>query len=73
MLPFFDVEISLDSIARIQLSPWLPTAIVSTTREILKSIDGCEDLTVIQSTLTGNKSWKEAFREAAGRASQKGV
>lgn len=62
---FFDVDIPLDAISRIALSPWLPQSIVSTTQNILRSIEGCEKLRVARSTLTGNRTWKVAFKEAA--------
>ncbi|MCA8064282.1 DUF2971 domain-containing protein [Burkholderia sp. AU38729] len=64
-LSFFDVSIPLDAISRITLSPWLPQSIVSTTQDILRGIDGCGNLQVRRSTLTGNKTWKDAFKEAA--------
>jgi hypothetical protein len=66
-LETFDVDISVDLILRVELSPWLPESVVSTTKEILQRIDGCKDLKVIRSTLRASKTWKDAFNDAAGR------
>ncbi|WP_341314547.1 DUF2971 domain-containing protein [Paraburkholderia sp. IMGN_8] len=68
---YFDVEIPLDTISRVLLSPWLPESIVSTTRNIINNIEDCQKITVVRSTLTGSKTWKQAFKEAADNAGRK--
>lgn len=51
-------EISISMIESINLSPWLPKALVTSTREIIHSIHGCQKLRVSGSTLTSNDEWK---------------
>ena len=55
-----DVPISIDSIRKIALNPWLPKPLVATMRSTIASIEGCERLNkyVFRSTLTGNTEWK---------------
>jgi hypothetical protein len=54
----------IGAIRRISLSPWLPEPLLNATKEILRSVDGCEQLKVFRSTLTGNNTWKRAADKA---------
>lgn len=59
-----DFEFDKDSIKRITLSPWIPRSISSSIRDILKSIDGCKDISIATSTLIDNDSWKQIASRA---------
>ncbi|QCL83328.1 DUF2971 domain-containing protein [Agrobacterium pusense] len=41
------------------LSPWMPEQLVRSVIDTLKSIDGCENLSMYQSTLIKNRKWTE--------------
>jgi hypothetical protein len=56
--------ISLGSIRRITLSPWMPKALTDSVKGTLRAIDGCSKLKVFQSTLVANDVWKK-FTEKA--------
>ena len=51
-------NISLEWINGIYLSPWMPSPLVSSVKTVIKSIKGCNDLRVFQTTLLDNKKWK---------------
>ncbi|MFL9899643.1 DUF2971 domain-containing protein [Paraburkholderia fungorum] len=69
-LSSYEVNIGLDVITRILLSPWLHKSLHQTTKAVLRSVKGCEKLQVRPSTLTGNLTWKQAFKDAAIQASR---
>ena len=52
-------DIDLRWIKWIRLSPWMPKPLVRSVKETLKSISGCTDLKILQSTVTNNKRWKD--------------
>lgn len=54
------IDIKISWIKRIRLSPWIPKALVRSTKDILKSIDGCSNLQIVRSTLIENERWKDA-------------
>jgi len=54
-----DVPISLDSITRITLSPWLHPNLRKNVVASLKAIDGCRSIPMWRSTLTENAAWKD--------------
>jgi hypothetical protein len=54
-----DIPISLTSIERITLNPWMTQKLSSSLRETIRSIENCETLTITRSTLVGNTEWKE--------------
>ena len=56
-------SIDLDSIQRITLNPWMPKPLVEAVKKTIHSIDGCDGIDVIQTTLLENEQWK---RTAAG-------
>ena len=53
------VPISVHSISRVVLSPWLPKPLRQPIVSLLRSIDGCKDLEVTRSTLIESNQWKE--------------
>lgn len=57
------VPFDLDAIDRIVLSPWLPAPLVATIKTVIRSIDGCQDLKVYQTTLLSNDSWRSKVEE----------
>lgn len=52
------VPFELGAIERIVLSPWLPEALVDTVKKTLHSIEGCQKLKVVRTTLLSNESWR---------------
>lgn len=57
--PYLDVDISLDSIRSISLSPWMNTALEDSMVRAIKKIEGCEKLKVSRTTLISNDRWKK--------------
>ena len=51
-----DIEISWNK--RVTLSPWIPKDLARSTRDVLKSIDGCGSLKIDRSTLIESERWK---------------
>lgn len=56
------INIPLDCITQITLSPWMAIPLASTTRETLLGIDGCHHLSVRRSSLIENEKWKRVAR-----------
>jgi hypothetical protein len=56
---FYDLDIELEDIDRIFLSPWLHPSLVNNVKQLLKSIPGCDKLKITRSTLIGNENWKK--------------
>ncbi len=54
-----DIKIPLTCIAKITLSPWMHKSLAEPFKRILKSIDYCNGLEIVRSTLIGNVEWKE--------------
>jgi hypothetical protein len=55
----YDFNISLSSIDKILLSPWLHRNLSKTISHIIKSIDDCGHLKVRRSTLVNNEEWRK--------------
>lgn len=53
------------------LSNALPQDLRKTIVDLLKSIDGCENLTIYRSTLNENKRWKKASERATNQRERK--
>ena len=58
VVDFKDYEITLDSIQRVNLSPWMPGTFSNAVKETIRSIDGCAKLKIVRSTLVENERWK---------------
>lgn len=56
--PTYKIPVSLNTISRIILSPWLPKPVAEQTKRLLKSIKGCKNLDIFRSTLVDNENWK---------------
>jgi hypothetical protein len=59
-----DVQIPLECIRRITLSPWLPKSLVATTKDLIHSIDGCSTVEARRSTIISSEEWKNIARNA---------
>ena len=57
-LKSLDIPISLASIDKIILSPWMPRALTKNVKETLRDIYGCKNLEIVQSSLISNERWK---------------
>ena len=64
------IAIPLSCIERITLSPWLPPALYSNLKAIIKSIEDCRELHIVRSTLVDNEKWKR-FGDSATRPARK--
>lgn len=53
-------DLSLNCIRSITLSPWLHESLVEAVRATIHSIDGCQNITVIQTSLLESGRWKDA-------------
>lgn len=60
-----DISLPLHLISKITLSPWAPSALTQTITEIIKEIDGSENLRVGSSSLINNSEWRRIGAEAA--------
>lgn len=59
----FAVDIELDCIEKIYLSPWMPDPLAQSVRATLKELMGKDKVPVIRSTLLENERWKSAVTE----------
>jgi hypothetical protein len=62
-----DIPIPLSAIRRITLSPWMNKTVSKSVRQLIRTIPGCDRLSVPRSTLIGNDDWM-AYGDAALRA-----
>lgn len=60
-----DIKIPLSSIEKITFSPWIPKALATAMEKTIRTINGCEKLEIIRSTLVDNAEWKEFANNAA--------
>ena len=70
-LPFVPVDIPLECIDRITLSPWMPKSISDAVKEVLVKIPTGSNLTVSRSTLIQNDTWTNFGRSIVGLPSNK--
>jgi hypothetical protein len=63
-LTSLDVDIPLECIDRVTLSPWLHPNLSDHVKALLRSIDGCPAMSFVRSTLIGNEEWKELGQTA---------
>jgi hypothetical protein len=59
-IEFHQIPVSLASISRITLSPWMPEALAKAVKDSLKQIRGCKTIKIYRSTLVENERWKKA-------------
>jgi Protein of unknown function (DUF2971) len=55
-----EVPIDLGWLNRIVINPWMPDDLVETTRLLMREIAGPRRLSIVRSTLTRSKAWKDA-------------
>jgi len=55
------VDIELDTIRKVTLSPWLPDEVAKSVSELVNTIKGCEGIPVKHSLLINNSRWKKAI------------
>jgi hypothetical protein len=53
-----DVQVPLACIRSISLSPWLHENLFAATKAAIVANQGCEDLTVVRSSVVSNEEWK---------------
>jgi hypothetical protein len=51
------LQIELESVKQIVLSPWLPLPLQEAVTDTIKSIDGCKNISVYRSGLLQNEQW----------------
>lgn len=56
------IKIPPNCVRRITLSPWLPARLDSEIVKLLRSINGCQGISIAQSSLIKNKDWREFGR-----------
>jgi hypothetical protein len=59
-----DIDIPLSCIHKVTLSPLMHPDLFDSVREVLVSIDGCENLDVSRSTLISNEQWQRLAEKA---------
>lgn len=55
------VAFPISSIRRITLSPWISKPVSASVKEVLKSIRGCENLNIYNSSLLESARWRKAI------------
>lgn len=58
------VDIGIDSVRSISLSPWMHSSLASSTVAAIRAIDNCRALKVSRSTLISNEQWKSLGKSA---------
>jgi hypothetical protein len=66
---FKHVQVDLNAIKKVTLSPWLPEPVVESVVGLIKSIDGCGHLNVNPSSLLNNAIWRNWIEQYAPSAS----
>lgn len=56
------LKLDLSLIAQIDLSPWMPDALVAPCKKTLRQISGCADIEIRKSKIIDSVSWKMAIR-----------
>jgi hypothetical protein len=55
-----DLPIDLALIDRVVLNPWMPRSLWESSRALLRTIEGCESLSIRRSVLTSSDAWKRS-------------
>ena len=55
------IDIQIDSIQKITLSPWLPNNVAESVMETIKQINGCDKLQMNKSSLVDNSAWRKVI------------
>ena len=65
---FKHVQVDLNAIKKVTLSPWLPEPVVESVVNLIKNIDGCGQLNVNCSSLLNNAIWRNWIEQYAPSA-----
>ncbi|MEK7801908.1 MAG: DUF2971 domain-containing protein [Pseudomonadota bacterium] len=65
--PTMPIPISLSSISRIIINPWMPPSLVKNIRKTLKKIPKCNNIRIVHSRLINNEEWKNFGSSIAKR------
>jgi hypothetical protein len=57
------VPIHIDCLSRIILDPWIPESVFDSVKTVIKGIDGCNEIRIVQTTLIDNELWKKRGEE----------
>lgn len=57
-----DLKIKREWIKSITLSPWVPGNLVDSLKEIIPSLPGCEDVSVLKTTIKNNVKWQRGAK-----------
>ena len=58
-IPSKDVPIYISGISRIIFNPWVPKSVYDSVKAVIEKIDGCNTITIIQTSLIENNQWKK--------------
>ncbi|HEV7659370.1 MAG TPA: hypothetical protein VGO55_05945 [Allosphingosinicella sp.] len=62
------IDLPLETIKRIVVSPWCPQSLYLSLKSIIRTLDGCNELTVNRSLLVDTEMWKDALTAIHDRA-----
>jgi hypothetical protein len=62
-LSSLDVSIPINSILKIYINPWMPKSVYSSVKKVIKNIEGCSRISIIQTTIVENEKWKRLGQE----------
>lgn len=63
----YRIQVPLNAIKRITLSPWLPSSVAGHVKKTLKSIEGCKSLKIYRSSLVENETWKKFANQSESK------
>ena len=59
-----DIDIDVSCIKSVSLSPWVHKSLRAKTKELIKKIDGCSNIKVVEATITDHDNWKSCADKA---------
>ena len=60
-----NVDFPLELIEGIVVNPWLPREVFRSVKQAIRDIPGCEEMTVLHSTVVQNEEWQSAIENRA--------
>jgi len=67
---FHHVPLRREWITSIALSPWLPTNLVDTMKEVLPKLPGCSNVRVIRTNIRDHQKWQAAIGRVADESDE---
>ncbi|MCW5548780.1 MAG: hypothetical protein KIT44_07435 [Opitutaceae bacterium] len=55
------IDVEKAAIRKVTLSPWLPKNVEKSVKEVIRSMEGCEELDVSRSSLLQSAKWRKAI------------